>query len=166
MKLLKVVPFAAITLAGFAMPTLAQDAAAPQHAAEQTAEAKRNHDEGRSHRRGHEGREGYFRDKRMTRYGKPYSMLYRGLFDLDGDGKITGAELDEKLASLIEAHDADKDGELSLEEFATLHAEVMRPMMVRNFQRLDRDGDGQISETEQQVVKNKLSRFTMEKEGR
>lgn len=51
------------------------------------------------------------------------------------------------LARLAE-FDADSDGSLSLAEFETLHAAMIREAMVDRFQHLDADGDGHITEAE------------------
>ena len=76
----------------------------------------------------------------------PAMILER--FDVDGDGKVTRDEaattIDEKLATF----DGDTNGTLSLEEFQGLWVEQTHEMMVRGFQRLDRDGDGEITRAE------------------
>ena len=46
------------------------------------------------------------------------------------------------------AHDADGDGNLSLEEFAELWHETTRPLTVRAFQMLDTDGDAVVTRAE------------------
>ena len=48
----------------------------------------------------------------------------------------------------ITKYDADKNGQLSLDEFQGLFNEIMRHRMVRMFQKLDRDGDAKVSEAE------------------
>ncbi len=97
---------------------------------------------GKMHRAGH----------RMMRGGMHMhmgrAMMIDHLFDmadLDDDGTITREELEEAIASRIEAHDADGDGTLDLEEYEGLFLELVRPMMVRSFQFLDRDGSGTIA---------------------
>lgn len=45
-------------------------------------------------------------------------------------------------------YDADDSGNLSLAEFETLHAAMIRETTVDRFQHLDADGDGQITEAE------------------
>ncbi len=84
------------------------------------------------HWRGHHGR-----GHRIER------MLER--FDADKDGKLTQKELDEGRTGLLGRHDADKDGKLSLAEFEKLWLEVMRKRLVRGFQRLDADGDTEVT---------------------
>lgn len=69
-------------------------------------------------------------------------------FDVDGDGKLTQAEVDEARKALLAKHDGDGDGKLTLAEFEKLWLEVMRQRMVRGFQRIDRDGDAAITSEE------------------
>ena len=68
--------------------------------------------------------------------------------DADGDGKFTQAEIDKVRNDRHAAHDADGDGNLSLEEFAGLWHETTRPLTVRAFQMLDTDGDAVITRAE------------------
>ncbi|MGR3271734.1 EF-hand domain-containing protein, partial [Thalassococcus profundi] len=44
--------------------------------------------------------------------------------------------------------DADGDGALSLAEFETLHAAMIRKQTVDHFQHLDADGDGRVTKEE------------------
>jgi hypothetical protein len=68
--------------------------------------------------------------------------------DTNQDGALSKAEVegvrDQKLAQF----DADKNGTLSLDEFQGLWLDMMRPGMVRGFQRFDEDGDGQLTGAE------------------
>lgn len=75
-------------------------------------------------------------------------MKMLGQFDTNEDGKLTQQEFDEARAALHTRHDADKDGKLTLDEFEKLWLEVMRQRMVRGFQRLDKDGDAQLTRDE------------------
>ena len=68
--------------------------------------------------------------------------------DADGDGKLTQAEIDRLRNERHAAHDADADGNLSLEEFAGLWHETVRPLTVRAFQMLDTDGDAIVTRAE------------------
>ena len=70
------------------------------------------------------------------------------MFDADGDGKLTQAEIDKLRNERHAAHDADGDGNLSLEEFAALWHETTRPLTVRAFQMLDTDGDAVVTRAE------------------
>lgn len=69
-------------------------------------------------------------------------------FDTNNDGKITKAEIEASRKASVAKYDANKDGQLSLEEFQGLFNEIMRHRMVRMFQKLDRDGDAKVTEAE------------------
>jgi len=75
------------------------------------------------------------------------AMMFRQ-FDADNDGVLTEAELKTGAASRIETNDANGDASLSLDEFEGVWVEMMRSPMVRAFQRLDEDGDGQLTAQE------------------
>lgn len=66
-------------------------------------------------------------------------------FDSDQDGKLDQDELNKSRTQLLEKHDADKNSELSLTEFEKLWTEVMHQRMVRGFQRIDKDGNANIT---------------------
>ena len=68
--------------------------------------------------------------------------------DADSDGKLTQAEIDKLRNDRHAAHDANGDGNLSLEEFAGLWHETTRPLTVRAFQMLDTDGDAIVTRAE------------------
>ena len=68
--------------------------------------------------------------------------------DADADGKLTQAEIDRLRNDRHGTHDANGDGNLSLEEFAGLWHETTRPLTVRAFQMLDTDGDAVVSRAE------------------
>ena len=68
--------------------------------------------------------------------------------DADADGKLTQTEIDRFRNDRHAAHDANGDGNLSLEEFAGLWRETTRPLTVRAFQMLDTDGDAVITRAE------------------
>jgi len=69
-------------------------------------------------------------------------------FDLDQDGRLTQAEIDDARQGQLAQFDADKDGRLTLKEFEGLWLERMRERMVDHFQRLDADGDGVVTKEE------------------
>ena len=83
--------------------------------------------------------------------GGPLGLSAMEVFDAidaDGDGKLTQAEIDKLRNDRHAAHDADGDGSLSLEEFAGLWHETVRPLTVRAFQMLDTDGDAVVTRAE------------------
>ena len=80
-------------------------------------------------------------------HGDRQDMLFER-FDTNQDGKITKPEIDAHRKQTIGKHDADKSGDLSLGEFQGVFNEIMRQHMVRMFQRLDRDGDAKVTESE------------------
>ena len=71
-----------------------------------------------------------------------------GAIDTDGDGRLSQAEIDTLRNERHAAHDANRDGNLSLEEFAGLWHETTRPITVRAFQVLDTDGDAIVTRAE------------------
>ena len=68
--------------------------------------------------------------------------------DADGDGTLTQVEVDSLRNDRHAKHDANGDGNLSLEEFSGLWHETTRPLTVRGFQMLDTDGDGIVTRAE------------------
>ena len=69
-------------------------------------------------------------------------------FDADDDGEVSSEEALGMMQSMRSDADSDGDGQLNLQEFETMHSRVMRETMVDRFQLLDADGDGVISEDE------------------
>lgn len=69
-------------------------------------------------------------------------------FDLNKDGSVTQAEIDQFRADQIAKYDANKDGTLSLEEYQALWMDQMRDRMVDAFQKHDNDGNGQVTADE------------------
>jgi Ca2+-binding EF-hand superfamily protein len=77
--------------------------------------------------------------------------LFRGLFDeidADADGSVTEAEVAAFRTAQLQAADANGDGNVSLDEFATVYFARIRPQMVDAFQAFDDDGDGAIAAAE------------------
>ncbi|MCA3562003.1 MAG: EF-hand domain-containing protein [Aestuariivirga sp.] len=82
----------------------------------------------------------------MLRHGP--GMMGRPLmerYDVNKDGKVTQQEIDQNRQQWLAEFDANKDGTLSLEEFRQLWLKSRNEMMVRDFQFLDRDGNGQVT---------------------
>lgn len=70
------------------------------------------------------------------------------MLDTNGDGAVGGDEARSAMLEQLKSFDADGDGALSLEEFATMHAVHTRPMTVDRFQFHDDDGDGKVTAEE------------------
>jgi hypothetical protein len=68
--------------------------------------------------------------------------------DTNQDKKLTQEEIDAARSALLSTHDANKDGQLTLQEFEAVWLEQMRPMLVRQFQRLDKDGNATVTAEE------------------
>jgi hypothetical protein len=69
-------------------------------------------------------------------------------FDTDGDGRVSVTEAEAGVQALLATHDADQSGALSEEEFGNLFVEVTRAMATGAFERLDEDGNAEISGAE------------------
>ena len=90
-----------------------------------------------------------FRGER--RDGRGGGGLLRDAFanaDADGNGALTQAEIDQYLATQLTETDANGDGAVALDEFETFYTQRTRDRMVDAFQRLDDDGNGQITSAE------------------
>lgn len=66
-------------------------------------------------------------------------------FDINKDGKVTQAEIDQTRKDQFAKYDSNHDGVLSLEEYQALWLDAMRRVMVRQFQANDADGDARIT---------------------
>lgn len=85
----------------------------------------------------------------------PHRMMMGGVgkemlktVDTNDDGALSQEEIDAAIEARFALYDADKSGDLTLEEFQGLWAEVTRPVAVRAFQFLDPNGDAVIAENE------------------
>ncbi len=81
---------------------------------------------------------------RAGRRGSAGQRLFEN-FDTDKNGKLTQPEIDQARALRLAKYDTDKNGKLSLKEYQPLWLAIMRKRMVDRFQRLDEDGDGQVT---------------------
>ena len=81
-------------------------------------------------------------------HGGPKGAAMFEQLDADGDGRVTRAEMESAIDEHLAGADSDKSGSLSLDEFEGLWLSKMRERMVDDFQRLDNDGDGQVTREE------------------
>ena len=80
--------------------------------------------------------------------GRAMMMQLFEYFDANADGAVGKEEAKGVAAEKRAAFDGDGSGALSIDEFAPLWNAATRRMMVRGFQRLDADGDGQLTAAE------------------
>lgn len=90
--------------------------------------------------------------------------------DADSNGTISREEFDAHRASMFSKADADANGSLNAEEMERLHdlrhAERRAAMHARMMSRLDKDGDGEISQAELNVMAEKrFSRMDADGDG-
>lgn len=83
--------------------------------------------------------------------GGPRGMALMEQFDRSGDGQISQDDIVASRGERFGAFDSDGDGVLALEEYEQLWLDTMRPRMVRSFQRLDVDGDATVTAEEFQA---------------
>ena len=154
MKKIVTISVLALTVASLgAIAGQAQDASGASGESRQVQTASwRGGDEG-GWREGRHGRDGGHRFWREGRHGGGHGRggdMMRRLqeFDLDKDGSITQAEIDQVRQGQVAQFDANKDGTLSLEEYQALWLDRMRERMVDAFQEHDDDGNGQVTPEE------------------
>ncbi|MCB1884735.1 MAG: hypothetical protein KDG89_12200 [Geminicoccaceae bacterium] len=84
----------------------------------------------------------------MMRGGMGMAMDLFDEVDANGDGKVERAEMDAFVKKDLRDNDGNGDGSLTLAEFQSLWLERTKPLMVRGFQFLDADGDGNVTGAE------------------
>lgn len=82
-------------------------------------------------------------------------------YDANKDGKVSQEEIDANRTEWFGKFDSDKNGSLTLKEFEALWLEARREEMVREFQKLDPNGDAVIIIEE---YKEPLSRFVADRD--
>lgn len=93
-----------------------------------------------------------------------HNMLKR--FDIDKDGRISREEFAVKRAKGFARFDTDKNGVLSLEEFkARCKNERCIQMKTKQFAKLDKDGDGNVTKSEFVGVLKMFNRVDRNKDG-
>lgn len=66
-------------------------------------------------------------------------------YDANKDGKISQEEIDTNRGKWLAEFDADKSNSLALTEFQNLWLKAHNQQMIRDFQRLDKDANGQVT---------------------
>jgi Ca2+-binding EF-hand superfamily protein len=84
---------------------------------------------------------------RMMGFGPVAHDMLKNI-DTDSDGALSQDEINTAVNARFVEFDADKNGNLSLQEFQALWAEITKPIAVRAFQFLDPDGDAAVSKAE------------------
>lgn len=109
--------------------------------------------------------DGWGRHHGGDRHGGRAMLLFEQ-FDVNEDGRLTQAEIDEVRRSRLTEFDQNGDGSLSLEEYQALWLDAMRERMVRAFQRHDRDGDALVTVEEfSRPFDRAVSRFDRDGDG-
>jgi hypothetical protein len=117
----------------------------------------RARDAGDDHRRPHHG-------WNQNHRGGPDQGMRGGVafmeqYDTNKDGSLTQAEIDQARKDRLTKFDANKDGKLDLKEYEALWLDAHRQQMVRDFQRVDTDGDAIVTGEEYAKPLNKLVEF-------
>lgn len=81
------------------------------------------------------------------------------MFDRDGDGEVTAAEIEAVRADRFAGADADGDGTLGLEEFQAIWNEMTRRHMVDAWQHLDQDGSAGVTAEEFAAPIDRMTRM-------
>jgi Ca2+-binding EF-hand superfamily protein len=77
-------------------------------------------------------------------------------YDANKDGKISQTEINQNREQWLTDADANKDSKVDLQEFQSLWVRAHRERMVRAFQKLDRDGDGLVTQEEYTKPMNEI----------
>jgi len=105
---------------------------------------------------GERGERGWGRGHGGHRGGERRAERLFERFDVNEDGVITEAEIEEVRSLNFASADTDGNGEISLEEFKAAFMERSNDRMVRTFQFLDSDGDGTVTREEADQVANRM----------
>ncbi len=86
-------------------------------------------------------------------------MAFMEQYDTNKDGSLTQAEIDQARKDRLTKFDANKDGKIDLKEYEALWLDAHRQQMVRDFQRLDTDGDAIVTGEEYGKPLGKIVEF-------
>jgi hypothetical protein len=84
-------------------------------------------------------------------HGGPFRMVMIDMLagiDTNADSALSQDEINAAVNARYATFDANKDSQLSLEEFQALWTDLTRPVTVRAFQFLDSDGDAAVARSE------------------
>ncbi len=98
----------------------------------------------------------------MGRHGGGHGMMMNMAerYDANKDGAISQEEIDTNRTATFGEFDADKNAGLTLKEFEALWLKARNQMMVREFQRFDANGDGNLTiEEYQSPLKDMVARM-------
>jgi Ca2+-binding EF-hand superfamily protein len=105
--------------------------------------------DGKSRSSGH-GKSPMMHHAGFSHHGNKHEMAEKLFekFDLNNNGTISNVEIEGARKAEIAKYDANTDGKLTLNEFEGLWMSLARERMVDHFQRLDSDGDAEITDEE------------------
>ena len=105
------------------------------------------HRHGGGHGMGHHGMGGHG----MGGHGKGHHMKHMmKRYDANKDNKVTQDEINSNREAWLKEFDADKNGQLSLDEFKQLYLKAREQRIVREFQHFDADGSAGVTLEEYQ----------------
>lgn len=82
------------------------------------------------------------------RHGGRHMFRLLEAFDANDDGQLSQEEIDQARGERFGRFDSDTDQALTLQEYEQLWLDAMRERMVDRFQHLDADGDGRVTTEE------------------
>ncbi len=99
--------------------------------------------------------------------GGKFGKAFIERMDADGDGAVTKAEIESKRTAKFDEFDANKDGQLSADEFNALHEDRKQKRMEARFAKFDEDNNSTISAEEfGSRTDDMFERFDKNKDGK